>query len=70
MIIRNLIFKEMSLLHEYQPNAIKIKVTNYFIFLIKKINKQINEGEIEKIAYYTRFTRHVVELLLTTLVVL
>jgi ADP-dependent phosphofructokinase/glucokinase len=36
-IIRNLIFKEMSLLDEYQLNAIKIKVTNYyFIFLIKK----------------------------------
>jgi ADP-dependent phosphofructokinase/glucokinase len=41
-IIRNLIFKEMSLLDEYQLNAIKIKVTNYyFIFLIKKINKSM-----------------------------
>jgi hypothetical protein len=49
----NDIFNAMTLFHQYQPNSIKIKL--YFF-------KLVNKAEIEKIVCYTRFTRHVVEL--------
>jgi hypothetical protein len=47
----------MTLLHKYQSNSIKIKVTRFYI-----LKNEINKAETEKIACYTRFTRHVVTL--------
>jgi hypothetical protein len=42
----------MTLLHKYQSNSIKIKVTRFYI-----LKNEINKAETEKIACYTRFTK-------------